>query len=138
MGGVQPTSVADKASLSDLRRSIRADLAAMGADPAIAFDCLVAVTEACAAALLGCDDGSEPPDISWEIEPGRACFRVTQRCARSRSQASHPSRASVPEGDPLEVVDDSGPIVLIRGLMDTVRVQDGPSARIVTLTKLLQ
>lgn len=138
MGGVQPTSVADKASLSDLRRSIRADLAAVGAHPSVTFDCLVAVTEACAAALLGCVEGSEPPDISWDIRPERACFRVSQRCARWRSKASHPSRAAVGTADLLDVVDETLPMSLIERLVDGVRVQDGPSGRIVTLTKLLQ
>lgn len=134
MGGVQPTSVADKASLSDLRRSIRADLAAAGADPSITFDCLVAVTEACAAALAGCSEGSDPPDISWDVHPGWVCFRVTQTCERTRSKAWHPSRAAAGRG----VVDDALPLVLIQGLMDGVRVEDRPSGRIVTLTKLLQ
>ena len=134
---MQPTPVADKASLSDLRRSIRADLAGRGVDPSVAFDCLVAVTEACAAALVGCEDGPEVPDVSWVLEPGCICFRVCHTCTRRRSKASHPSRAAAGDTDLRDVVDENLPRTLIEGLMDDVRVQDGPSGRIVTLTKLL-
>ena len=49
---MQTHPVGDKASLSGIRRRIRADLARAGVDPAKTFDCLVAVTEACANALL--------------------------------------------------------------------------------------
>ena len=131
---MQPTPVADKASLSDLRKSIRADLAGHGVDPAIAFDCLVAVTEACAAALLGCEEGPEVPDVSWELQPACVCFTVANTCSRRRSEAWHPSRA-VDGRTAHDVVDEYLPATLIRGLMDDVRVQDGPSGRIVTLTK---
>ena len=137
MGDVQPTAVVDKASLSDLRRSIRADLAGAGADPSITFDCLIAVTEACTAALLRCEEASDAPDISWEVQPGCICFTVSQTCTRSRSQASHPSRALDGDAAARDVVDENLPIGLIGSLMDEVSVQDGPAGRIVTLTKLL-
>ena len=135
---MQPTPVADKASLSDLRRRIRADLAGGGVDPSITFDCLVAVTEACTAALAGCLDDAGPPDISWEIHPRCICFRVCHTCTTWRSKASHPSRAAMGDGDTRDVVDENLPATLIGRLMDEVRVQDGPSGRIVTLTKHLQ
>lgn len=138
MGLVQPTPVADKASLSDLRRRIRADLAGGGIDPAITFDCLVAVTEACTAALAGCIEGADDPDIYWELQPGRICFTVSHTCTAWRSKASHPSRAARGDADTRDVVDEHLPATLIESLMDEVRVQDGPTGRIVTLTKLLQ
>lgn len=135
---MQPTSVADKASLSDLRRRIRADLAREGADPAVTFDCLVAITEACTSALGDCEDASDAPDISWRFEPSCVCFTVSQTCTRRRSKASHPSRAPRMDLRAAEPLERAQGTHLMKSLMDDVRIHDGPTGRIVTLTKLLQ
>lgn len=138
MGPVQPTSVADKASLSDLRKRIRADLAGAGADPSLTFDCLVAVTHACTTAMADCEDATDAPDISWRFEPSCVCFTVSQTCTRRRSQASHPSRTPRADAWPPDALDMGRGTALLDTLMDDVRVDDGPTGRIVTLTKLLQ
>ena len=92
---MQTHSVADKASLSGLRRSIRADLAHAGVDPSAAFDCLVAVTEACTQALVHCDGEGDEPAVSWTLHPGSVRFDVRETaCTRAVSKATHPSGRS--------------------------------------------
>ena len=138
MVDVQTRSVADKASLSGLRRSIRADLSRAGVDPCCAFDCLVAVTEACTQVLLqGSAENLDGPAITWEIDSGCIRFQIHERVTRTSSKASHPSgggRATFPG---LELVPDEPPLALMNGLMDEIVVRDGSGGRITTLTKQL-
>ena len=137
MGDVQTRSVADKASLSDLRRSIRADLTRAGVDPSSAFDCLVAVTEACTQVLLQQATEIDGPAITWEIDPGCIRFQIHERFTRTSSKASHPSGGGRSTFPGLEVVPDDLPLALMSGLMDEVVVRDGSGGRITTLTKQL-
>ena len=136
---MQTRSVADKASLSGLRRSIRADLSEAGVDPSTAFDCLVAVTEACTQALIACDGEGDEPAVTWGFEPGAVRFDVREHaCTRAVSKATHPSgrpSAGILEG--AELLGPDLPLALMRSLMDVVEVSQGPSGRIVSLTKLL-
>jgi anti-sigma regulatory factor (Ser/Thr protein kinase) len=132
---VQTHSVADKASLSGLRRSIRSDLARAGVDPALTFDCLVAVTEACTQILLG-SDGSDEAAITWSIEESAATFSIHQTCGRERCRASHPAGRSRPGPATAEILDGDLPLALMRQLMDRVSVEEGPGGRRTTLTKL--
>lgn len=137
-GDVHTSSVADKASLSGLRRSIRADLSLAGVDPSCAFDCLVAVTEACTQVLLARPwEGGEGPTITWEIEPGCVRFHIHERFTRTSSKASHPSGGGRSTFVGAEVVPDGLPYALINGLMDEVVVRDGSGGRITSLTKQL-
>ena len=134
MAAVQTRTVADKASLSDLRRSLRHDLAAAGAPDPIAFDCLVAVTE------LWSRSAAQPlepaPSVRWDITPSEARFYI-QRCGTKEScKASHPSRA-MPSIDLSQGALDDLALTLVTGLMDRVDVVDGPAGRIVCLTKSL-
>ena len=137
---MQTHSVADKASLSGLRRSIRADLAHAGVDPSAAFDCLVAVTEACTQALVHCDGEGDEPAVSWTLHPGSVRFDVRETaCTRAVSKATHPSGRSPVASDAVEeLLGPDLPLALMRSLMDEVEVSEGPSGRIVSLTKLLQ
>lgn len=129
--------MADKASLSGLRRSIRADLSRAGVDAACAFDCLVAVTEACTQVLLG-TEVPDAPAITWEIEPGCIRFHIHERCTRTSSKASHPSGGGRSTFSGLELVPDDLPFALMNGLMDEVVVRDGSGGRTTTLTKQLR
>ncbi|HJR45952.1 MAG TPA: ATP-binding protein [Actinomycetota bacterium] len=132
---MQTRSVADKASLSGLRRSIRADLSHAGVDPSLAFDCLVAVTEACTQALTNCHGDDDEPAVSWTLDSTSVRFDVAERaCTRAVSRAAHPSGGGQPAG---EVLVPDLPLALMRSLMDEVQVSQGPSGRIVSLTKLL-
>lgn len=138
-GGVQTRSVADKASLSDLRRSIRSDLARAGVDPSCTFDCLVAVTEACTQVLLqNKPEAVEGPAITWEIEAERVRFHIYERCTPTSSKASHPSGGGRSTFRGAEVVPSDLAVTLMSGLMDNVVVRDGSGGRTTTLTKQLQ
>src|SRR3712207_975236 len=74
---VQAHLLVDKASLSKIRKLVRADLVKVGARPSVVFDCLVAVTEACTQALHGRGERvGEPSKITWTIDRSRAEFCV--------------------------------------------------------------
>ncbi len=138
-GDVQTISVADKASLSGLRRSIRADLSRAGVDPSFAFDCLVAVTEACTQLLLRhSGEMADGPAITWEIDSGCVRFQIHERFTRTSCKASHPSGGGRVSFRGRDVVPDDLPLALMNGLMDEVVVRDGSGGRTTTLTKQLQ
>jgi anti-sigma regulatory factor (Ser/Thr protein kinase) len=136
MASVQTRSVADKASLSDLRRSLRHDLAAAGVAEATTFDCLIAVTEACNRATANSSSADPGASITWDTTPTEARFCIEGACSRDACRAFHPSRT-----DHLDLTDtassDDMSLALINGLMDRVEVVSGARGRIVSLTKLL-
>ncbi len=133
---VQRHRIGDKASLSVIRRSIRSELSGAGIDPAHAFDCLIAVTEACTNALVhGRDcDGEEPaPEIAWDIRNSGATFWVRDFSSARLSRAAHPAAADVEltRDDSLQGMG----IALMQDLMDDVEIRRGPSGTVVTLRK---
>jgi anti-sigma regulatory factor (Ser/Thr protein kinase) len=137
---MQGRALSGKASLSGIRRSIRADLNAVGADESLAFDCLVAITEACSNALVhgqGRSPGSAAPEISWEITRSRARFVVVDFSTEEWSRTIHPSWDSdeVP-GDMSRRIGGFG-LEIMRGLMDDVDIELGSEGTRVTLVKLL-
>jgi serine/threonine-protein kinase RsbW len=67
--------LADGSALADVRRTLRTDLASAGAEETTAFDCLVAVTEACTNALVH-GRADTTPQVSWVIDGGTARFVV--------------------------------------------------------------
>jgi serine/threonine-protein kinase RsbW len=124
----------DKASLSQIRHSIRDDLGRFGASEQSAFDCVVAVTEACTNALefaTSDDEGPPPPVVSWEIDPFAAVFQVEDHSVRRWAMASHPSRGE-------DLLRDRGRgFQVMRGLMDEVEVMSLDTGTTVRLTKRL-
>lgn len=133
---VQRHQIGDKASLSTIRRSIRSELSSVGIDPAEAFDCLIAVTEACTNALLHGRDwaGEEPaPEIAWAIGGSSATFWVRDFSSARRSRAAHPAAADV--GMAAEVSLQGLGIALMNNLMDQVDIRPGPDGTTVTLRK---
>lgn len=132
MASVQTRSVADKASLSGIRRSLRHDLAAAGVAEPVAFDCLVAVSEAWS--LAG--DGSADPitSVTWDLTPTEARFYIHAECTRDGCKASHPSRGAA---DPSPVSSDELSLSLVAGLMDGVDVAESGPGRTFCLTKFL-
>ncbi len=126
-----------KASLSQIRRHIRADLKASGTDASLAFDCLVAVTEACTNALLhGRRSSSDnpPPELTWEIDAACARFCIQDFSDERWARAVHPSRGD----EALE--DEAGAgfgFEIMKGLMDEVEVTPGVRGTTVTLVKRL-
>ena len=129
-----------RAALAGVRKAIRADLRGVRADPALAFDCLVAVTEASTNALLhgiGRDD-TRHPEVAWEIGEAKAVFEIRDFSTEQWSRTMHPSR-DIPEtlqGDSDVRVGGFG-LQLMRELMDDVEIERGPLGTTVTLTKRL-
>ncbi len=137
---MQGRALSGKSSLSGIRRQIRADLSAVGADESLAFDCLVAVTEACSNALVhgqGRSPGSAAPEISWEITKNQARFEVVDFSTEEWSRTVHPS------WDSDEIPDDMSRRIggfgldIMRGLMDDVDIHLSSDGTKVTLVKML-
>ncbi|MDQ3958374.1 MAG: ATP-binding protein [Actinomycetota bacterium] len=133
-------SLSGKASLSGIRRLIRADLSAAEADESLAFDCLVAITEACSNALLhgqGRSPGSAAPEITWEITKTQARFVIVDFSTEAWSRTVHPSWDSddIPE-DMSARIGGFG-LDLMRGLMDDVEIELGSDGTTVTMVKML-
>ncbi|HYI43890.1 MAG TPA: ATP-binding protein [Actinomycetota bacterium] len=129
---MQVHPLADKSSLSGIRKLIRAELRDVEAPASESFDCLVAVTEACTNALVhGRGDGGPDPEISWEIDRGEARFTI-------RDFAAHgPSKP--PDGPPDKEERDGGyGLKMMRQLMDNVDIRFSPQGTTVLLVKLLQ
>lgn len=135
-GNVRKHPLADKASLSGIRRAIRSELNRAGVDPALSFDCLVAVTEACTNALTHGHRGSrgDPwPEIHWQIDGKAARFFVEDYSNQQWSRTSHPSWTEHQEPSD-ERIGGFG-LDLMRGLMDEVEIHIGPDGTTVCLTK---
>lgn len=129
---VRTQALGAKSGLSGIRRMIRADLNRAGTDPAVSFDCLVAVTEACTTAL---EEVSEQAEVSWAIERRCARFFVSGFSTQEWSRATHPSRDI---DEPLEEVERRVAgigIELMRALMDEVNVKVGPGGTTLELVK---
>ncbi|MDQ4024043.1 MAG: ATP-binding protein [Actinomycetota bacterium] len=138
--GMQCQPLSGKASLSGIRRLIRADLNSVGADESLAFDCLVAVTEACSNALLhgqARSPGSAPPEISWEISKTHARFVVVDFSTEEWSRTIHPSWDSdeIPE-DMSRRIGGFG-LEIMKGLMDDVDIEVAANGTRVSMVKLL-
>ena len=132
---VRKHPLADKASLSSIRKEIRAALSKAGADPSLSFDCLVAVTEACTNALVhGHRADDPPPEILWEIDGHSARFYIQDYSTQEWSKTSHPSRDA--EAELEERIGGFG-LDLMRGLMDEVDIQMGSHGTTVCLVKQL-
>lgn len=125
--------------MSGVRRRIRADLHGAGVDPAVLFDCLVAVTEACTNALLhGVDDGGPIPQVSWAIEGPEIRFIVQDFAGQEWSMAVHPS-GGLSQLSPEAAEERVGGygLTIIRELMDEVDVDVSPEGTVVSLVKRL-
>lgn len=130
--------IGDKASLSEIRRQVRAELNRVSADPSLSFDCLVALTEACTNALVHgqSDRESRPPEVGWDIDPTTAVFVVADYCPQQwKSKAVHPSRRTTT----VELDERSGGfgLELMSALMDEVEISNGRDGTTVTLRKRL-
>lgn len=137
---MQGRALSGKSSLSGIRRQIRADLNAVGADESLAFDCLVAVTEACSNALVhgqARSPGSPPPEISWEITRTHARFVVEDFSTEEWSRTVHPSWDSDEIPDDMSRRIGGFGLEIMRGLMDDVDIHLSNAGTQVTLVKML-
>lgn len=133
-------SLSGKSSLSGIRRLIRADLSAVEADEALAFDCLVAITEACSNALLhgqARTPGSATPEISWEISRSQARFVIVDFGSEDWSRTVHPSWDSDEIPSDMSARIGGFGLELMRGLMDDVDIELSHDGTRVTMTKML-
>lgn len=129
--GVHVETLADKAELSRIRKHIRSELKAVGAPPGPAFDCLVAVTEACTNALVhgAGAPGTRPPELTWAIEKRCARFRI-------RDYASLEGPGGAPRDDDGDWPRDGGyGLPMMRRMMDTVDITFSPNGTIVSMEK---
>ncbi|MDQ3952342.1 MAG: ATP-binding protein [Actinomycetota bacterium] len=137
---MQGRALSGKSSLSGIRRQIRADLNAVGADESLAFDCLVAVTEACSNALVhgqARSPGSPPPEIGWEISRNQARFVVVDFSTEEWSRTVHPSWDSDEIPDDMSRRIGGFGLEIMQGLMDDVDIDLSSSGTRVTMVKML-
>ncbi len=137
---MQYQALSGKASLSGIRRMIRADLHAVEADESLAFDCLVALTEACSNALVhgqARSPGSPSPEISWEITSAQARFVIVDFSTEEWCRTVHPSWDS--DGIPDDMSRRIGGfgLEIMKGLMDDVDFELSSGGTRVTLVKML-
>jgi anti-sigma regulatory factor (Ser/Thr protein kinase) len=133
----QGHAIVDKASLSGIRRRVRAELHDRGAPPSASFDCLVALTETCTDALRHTDAsfGEQPPEISWIIDSDEARFLVEDHSQPRSSMAAHPSRSAVTRSQDPRI--GGFGIDIVRRLMDEVEVSIEPQGTKISLLKKL-
>jgi serine/threonine-protein kinase RsbW len=130
--------VADKGSLSGVRRRLRSELNRLEIDPSLSFDCLVAVTEACTNALVHGmhEGGARSPRVSWEIDSSSARFYVQDFSAQGWSMAAHPSGGFVDRNleDYERRIGGFG-LPIMRQMMDEVDIEINPGGTTVVMTK---
>ncbi len=129
--GVHTHLLEHKASLSKIRRLIRADLVRAGATPASVFDCLVAVSEACTGAITTAGD-DVPTRLTWKVDRTTAEFAIE---GLTKEPSSDEIRRLLTDAgyDEAEFLGRG----VIRGLMDTVVMEDGPT-KTLRMTKKLR
>ena len=113
------------------------DLADAGADPSVVFDCLVALTEACAIALHSRSERvGKPSRFTWNIDRGQVEFCIEDFGPMTKGEGDHPKRRIH------EVVEaESGMSGLCEGvierLMDEVEIGEDEDSRTTTMRKKL-
>lgn len=138
IGVVHTHLLVDKASLSKIRKLVRADLVKVGARPSVVFDCLVAVTEACTQSLHGRGEKvGEPSRVTWSIDRHRADFCVEDFSKLAASDRPHPKRRLhevIEQETGLKGLGDD----VIESLMDEVQIEEDDVCRQVKMAKLLR
>ncbi len=135
--GARRFPLADRASLSVVRRQIRSEMTRAGVDPVASFDCLVAVTEACSNALIH-GAGDSIAQVSWEISDDRARFDIQDFSSRDWAKTEHPSRSMDLEPTLEERRVGGFGLELMRNLMDEVEIKMGSGGTRVSLVKWLE
>jgi anti-sigma regulatory factor (Ser/Thr protein kinase) len=129
-------ALADKSSLSGIRKLIRARLMEVSAPASESFDCLVAVTEACTNALVHGRGDKEAPDpqVSWEIDHEVARFNIKD-FATFKETKTVDLQERKDEKDAKEERDGGYGLKMMRQLMDEVDIQFNPGGTTVLLVK---
>ena len=127
---MQVETLVDKSGVSRIRTQIRAELNAIDAPTGPAFDCLVAVTEACTNALLhgAAEPGARPPEISWSIEQRSARFTIKDYSGLEGAEPQASELGEIPR-------DGGYGLTMMRRLMDSVDIEFSPTGTTVSLEK---
>ena len=128
--------IPSKASVGEVRHAVRDHLDDLNVDPGVAFDCLVAVTEACTNALVhGQRSGAATtPRISWRMDPSGAQFLVEDFTQRGWSLAGRSPAVESGESPVAGRVGGFG-LHLMADLMDEVNLSIGAAGTRVTMIK---
>jgi anti-sigma regulatory factor (Ser/Thr protein kinase) len=130
----------DKASVSEVRDRLRRELVNSGADEEAAFDCLVAVTEACSNAFMHghCRETVDrPPVVEWDITPQAVTVVIRDFSNHGWEATSYPSVPfDAAMGGAEDRIGGLG-LTLMSELMDDVRMDRTESGTRVTLIKTL-
>jgi serine/threonine-protein kinase RsbW len=137
--GVQVNPLAGRSSVSTIRQLIRAELNEAGAPSSLAFDCLVAVTEACSNALLHGwkEEGSRNPEIEWEIQDGVARFEIRDYAMHETTPLDRKPTPPVQDERPVDERDGGYGLKMMRQLMDEVDIRFSTTGTTVLLVKYL-
>jgi hypothetical protein len=126
--------------LSKIRKLIRLELVKVGARPSAVFDCLVAVTEACASALQGrSDQVGEPSRVMWTITRAQAEFCVEDYTALTEGEKN----TNRPRRRLHEVLEEETGLTnlgsdVINGLMDEVTIEKNDGGNVTKMLKRLR
>ena len=132
---MQAHLLVDEASLSKIRKLVRADLVKVGTRPSAVFDCLVALTEACTDALNRSPGQTSPPKITWVIDRNRAEICVEAFSPEgSAGGRTHSSLRQILEDEGFGGLGDD----VVESLMDEVEVNDTDVAHSVRMVKELR
>jgi serine/threonine-protein kinase RsbW len=130
----------DKASVSEVRQGLRDDLEGSGVDRSAAFDCLVALTEACSNAYLHgrSEETDRPPQVEWEITNQAVTLVVKDFSNHGWERTSYPSIAVDAEMTAPETRVGGLGLQLMTDLMDDVQIERTDKGTTVTLRKLVR
>jgi anti-sigma regulatory factor (Ser/Thr protein kinase) len=133
-------ALVDKASVSEVRKRLRTELDDSGADQAVAFECLVAATEACSNAFMhGYTDETpaRPPVVEWDITPGKVLLVIRDFSSHGWEATSYPSVPIDAEMPGVEERVGGLGLRLMSQLMDEVDIDRTEAGTTVTLSRSL-
>ena len=130
--------IAGKPSVAEIRHAVRDRLDDLRIDPVLAYDCLIAVTEACTNALIHGKRNGSTPCISWQIDSSEAQFFVESFSGREWSISDQPMFSNAdPTLNPIAGRVGGFGLHLMADLMDEVDVSISTESTKVTMTKRL-
>ena len=127
--------------MSEVRKRLRTELQNSGADETVAFECLVAMTEACSNAFMhGHSEATvdRPPLAEWTITPDAVMLIIRDFSSHGWDATSYPSVPFDAEMTGAEDRVGGLGLTLMSELMDEVDIDRGPYGTTVTLTRSLR
>jgi serine/threonine-protein kinase RsbW len=127
--------------VSEVRKRLRDELESSGVAGSVAFDCLVAVTEACSNAYIhGHSEATvdRPPVVAWEITPSQVKVIVKDFSGHGWESTSYPSIPVDAEMTAPDTRVGGLGLKLMTDLMDDVHIDRTAGGTTVTLTRSLR